>query len=243
MIWNSSRTTTSSCVFCRLTAWWRHQMETFSALLALCAENSPVNSPSQRWIESPSRKLMRHCNGMRHKELGCEMRHTDVVGMGYQFGCRRRDSIRADSVITMTSLWARWHLKTPASRLFAQTFVQAQIKENIKSPRYWPLWWESTGCRWIPLTKVSNTKIVSIWWHNHAFSHGSLQNFLWFPDFSEHRKSWNQKKLHVCRIFIFQTKTLQNFSHDHIFHDFLDKLGFMHTWYQSILSPPLINFS
>ena len=28
-------------------AWWRHQMETFSALLALCAENSPVpmNSP------------------------------------------------------------------------------------------------------------------------------------------------------------------------------------------------------
>ena len=26
-------------------AWWRHQMETFSALLVLCAGNSPVNSP------------------------------------------------------------------------------------------------------------------------------------------------------------------------------------------------------
>ena len=25
--------------------WWRHQMETFSALLVLCAGNSPVNSP------------------------------------------------------------------------------------------------------------------------------------------------------------------------------------------------------
>ena len=25
-----------------LTSWWRHQMETFSALLALCAGNSPV---------------------------------------------------------------------------------------------------------------------------------------------------------------------------------------------------------
>ena len=24
------------------TAWWRHQMETFSVLLALCARNSPV---------------------------------------------------------------------------------------------------------------------------------------------------------------------------------------------------------
>ena len=30
--------------------WWRHQMETFSALLALCARNSPVTGefPSQR---------------------------------------------------------------------------------------------------------------------------------------------------------------------------------------------------
>ena len=25
--------------------WWRHQMETFSTLLALCVGNSPVNSP------------------------------------------------------------------------------------------------------------------------------------------------------------------------------------------------------
>ena len=32
------------------TLWWRHQMETFSALLALCAGNSPVTGefPSQR---------------------------------------------------------------------------------------------------------------------------------------------------------------------------------------------------
>ena len=30
-------------------------------------------------------------------------------------------------------------LKSPASRLFAQTFIQAQIKENIKAPRHWPL--------------------------------------------------------------------------------------------------------
>ena len=34
-------------------AWWRHQMETFSALLALCAGNSPVpvNSPHKgQWL-------------------------------------------------------------------------------------------------------------------------------------------------------------------------------------------------
>ena len=70
--------------------WWRHQMETFSALLALCAEDSPVTDefPSQRsvtqsfevffdlglsnrlskhswgwWFETPSCPLWRHCNG------------------------------------------------------------------------------------------------------------------------------------------------------------------------------------
>ena len=34
-------------VFC---SWWRHQMETFSALLAICAGNSPVPGelPAQR---------------------------------------------------------------------------------------------------------------------------------------------------------------------------------------------------
>ena len=69
--------------------WWRHQMETFSALLALCAGNSPVTGdfPSQKpvtlsfdvffdlrlnkglskqtwgwWFETPSRSLWRHCN-------------------------------------------------------------------------------------------------------------------------------------------------------------------------------------
>ena len=31
------------------------------------------------------------------------------------------------------------------SRLFAQPFVQAPIKENTKAPHYWPLWGESTG--------------------------------------------------------------------------------------------------
>ena len=69
--------------------WWRHQMETFSALLAICAGNSPVTGelPAQRpvtrsfdiffdlrlnkrlskqwwgwWFEAPSRLIWRHCN-------------------------------------------------------------------------------------------------------------------------------------------------------------------------------------
>ena len=30
---------------------------------------------------------------------------------------------------------ARWRLKSSASRLFSQPFIQAQVKENIKAPR------------------------------------------------------------------------------------------------------------
>ena len=37
--------------------------------------------------------------------------------------------------------------------LFVQLFIQAQIKENTKAPRHWPLWGEFTGNGWIPHTK------------------------------------------------------------------------------------------
>ena len=43
--------------------------------------------------------------------------------------------------ITVPSQRARWRLKSPASRLFTQPFVQTQIKETIKAPRHWPFVW------------------------------------------------------------------------------------------------------
>ena len=73
-------------------SWWRHQMETFYALLAICAGNSPVPGefPAQRpvtrnfdvffdlrpnqllskqswgwWFETPSRPLWRHRNALK----------------------------------------------------------------------------------------------------------------------------------------------------------------------------------
>ena len=64
----------------------------------------------------------------------------------------------------MTSWWARWRLKSPASRLFTQSFIQAQIKENIKAPCHWSLWGEFVGDRWIPRITAINAENVSIWW-------------------------------------------------------------------------------
>ena len=54
--------------------------------------------------------------------------------------------------ITVTSQLARWRLQSSASRLFTQPFIYAQIKENIKAPRHWPLCGEFTGDRWISRT-------------------------------------------------------------------------------------------
>ena len=83
-----------------LWTWWRHQMESFSALLAICAGNSPVpvksphkgqwrgaliffylrlnkrlsKQPWGWWFETPSWSLWRQCN-----ELGGS-RHPHVPG-------------------------------------------------------------------------------------------------------------------------------------------------------------------
>ena len=81
------RTWPQMCLF--IYTWWRHQIETISALLALCVGNSPVTGefPSQRpvtrgfdiffdlrpnkrlskqsrrcWFETPACSLWRHCN-------------------------------------------------------------------------------------------------------------------------------------------------------------------------------------
>ena len=39
----------------------------------------------------------------------------------------------------MTSWWAQWRLKSPASRLFTQPFIQGADPRNMKAPRHWPV--------------------------------------------------------------------------------------------------------
>ena len=75
-----------------LFAWWRHQLETFSALLALCAGKSPlpVNSPHKgQWRGALMFSLI--CvwvNGCHNREAGDLRRHRahyDVNVMGRIF--------------------------------------------------------------------------------------------------------------------------------------------------------------
>ena len=75
---------------------------------------------------------------------------------------------RSFHIITMTSQWARLRLNSTAPRLFTQLFIQAEIKENIKAPRHWPLCGEFTGTGEFPTQMASNAENVYIWWRHHV---------------------------------------------------------------------------
>ena len=91
-------------------SWWRHQMETFSALLTIWAGNSPwpAEFPARRpvtrsfvvffdlrlnkqsggwWFETLSRKLWRHCNVE-------SILITTPCCQNMQFGCDYTTSVR-----------------------------------------------------------------------------------------------------------------------------------------------------
>ena len=98
-------------------SWWRHQMETFSALLAICVGNSPVPGefPTQRpvtrsfdvyfdlrpnkrlskqswcwWFETPSRTLWRHRNVI-HGKLSMNFNQNKRPIMMYVNDCTTRN--------------------------------------------------------------------------------------------------------------------------------------------------------
>ena len=78
--------------------------------------------------------------------------------------------------------WPRWRLKSPASRLFTQSFIRAQIKENIKAPRHWPLCGEFTGTGEFPAQMASNAENFSIWWRHFSIwwrHHESCDTSIW----------------------------------------------------------------
>ena len=118
-----------------LTTWWRHQMETFSALLAICAGNSPVNSPHKgQWRGAMMFTLIcARINGwVNNREAGDLRRyhtHYDVIVIQIPH-CNRHCYINNYSDIT----WVLWRLNSPVCRLFVQKFVQANdthAKSNL----------------------------------------------------------------------------------------------------------------
>ena len=118
----------------------------------------------------------------RYRALGRSRDHVQFYKSdGTLWGCKGQEeseytaitythseSKMSYNITTMTSQWARWRLKSPASRLFTQPFIRAQIKVNIKAPRHWPLCGNSPGTGEFPAQMASNAENVSIWWRHHV---------------------------------------------------------------------------
>ena len=76
---------------------------------------------------------------------------------------------KSSDVITLTSQWAQWRLKSPASGLFIQLFIQVQVKENIRKLRVTGLCVENPpGTGEFSAQKASNADNVFIWWRHHV---------------------------------------------------------------------------
>ena len=116
--------------------WWRHQMETFSALLALCSGNSPV--PGEFLIQRP---VTRSFDVLFHL---CLNKRLSKQSRGWWFETPSRSLWRHFNAMTweLNKFWIYYRdvtrtlrrLKSPATELFVQHIVRHNTKENIKAP-------------------------------------------------------------------------------------------------------------
>ena len=158
--------------------WWRHQMETFSALLAICAGNSPVPGefPAQRpvtrsfdvffdlrmnkrlskqswgwWSETISHPLWRHRNDTGY----CYIKNKSGNNFSSEIIAKH------SSDVIMSAM---------ASQITAVSFVCSTVcwganeKKHQSSASLAFVRGESIGH---PLGRTSDEENVSIWWRHH----------------------------------------------------------------------------
>ena len=109
VVWQSSRSTLYNF------PWWRHQMETFSALLAICAGNSPVPGefPAQRPVTRsfdvffdlhPNKRLSKQWWGWWFGTLSCPLwRHRNA---SHKWNSHKWNSFCIDFILY--SLWSNF---------------------------------------------------------------------------------------------------------------------------------------
>ena len=102
---------------------------------------------------------------------GPVMRNFDVffaLGMSKQMKNGDWDAMKPMWQYYNDVIWARWRLKSPASRLFTQPFIQGA--DQIKYHRSVSLAFERGIQRWqvnSPHKRACNAEKVSIWWRHH----------------------------------------------------------------------------
>ena len=77
------------------------------------------------------------------------------------------------TIVTLQS--ALWRLKSPTTRLYGQTFVKANIKQNIKTRVTGPSWGNPPAAGGLPSQRACNEERISMWCNHNAFD-GSVHN-------------------------------------------------------------------
>ena len=107
---------------CPIPQWWRHQMEIFSALLALCAGNSSVTGefPTQRPVTRSFdvffdlhliKLLSKHSRGWWFETLSCPWwRHRNDYNTGQDTETACLDTTLSDLIVWQ--VWKCWHVHT-----------------------------------------------------------------------------------------------------------------------------------
>ena len=144
----------------RIMTWWRHQMETFSALPAICSGNSPVTGefPTQRpvtrsidvffhlrlnkqmseqswgwWFETLSRPRWRHCNDAAKTKQNTSEQCAYIYGIY----CKTRKTIAFYKPIHCLN-WCRLSVNCPGNKIHwnfnPNTKVCFQQNVNWKCP-------------------------------------------------------------------------------------------------------------
>ena len=159
-------------------ACWRHQMETFSALLAICAGNSPapVNFPHKgQWHGALMFSLI--CvwinDRVNNREAGDLRRyhsHYDVIVMYWKYSRMTRSVPLLHMTWLLTSpvhqqSWylLTWRMTWSLSSMKEDFFMMTSSNGNIFRVTG-HLCGEFTGPRWIPHTKASDAQLWCLLW-------------------------------------------------------------------------------
>ena len=90
-------------------------------------------------------------------------RHHDIGKIDRDQRTTKHTEVR---IITVTSQWAWWRLKSPASRLFTRPFIRHKSKEQSKLRVTDLCEGNSPVTGEFPAQTASNAVNVSIWWHH-----------------------------------------------------------------------------
>ena len=124
---------------CHGVSWWRHQMETFSALLALCAGNSPVpvNSPHKgQWRGALMFSLI--CTWINdwvsNREAGDLRRHHDHYDVIVMSNYR------------LLTFWFNSLSRTLSKRVLSLALCEENPMVRMNSPHKWPMMGKACLC-------------------------------------------------------------------------------------------------